>query len=100
MKKKMLKIVYFMLVIIFVLSTYMSVFALNILSISNKQDGIEASISFDKQEYNINDKIEVSFNVKNNNSYVVKNIKTEIIVPSTLELIEGSYKQEEFSLNG
>lgn len=99
MKNKMSKVAFIMLSFVFVLSTCMTVLALTSLSVSNKQNGIEATLNFNKQEYKANENVEVTLNVKNNNSYAVKNIQTELIVPSTLKLSTGNLKAEAFSLN-
>lgn len=99
MKNKMSKIAFVVLSFVFVLSTCITVFALTSLSVSNTQNGIEAILNFNKQEYNANENVEVTLNVKNNNSYAVKNISTELIVPSTIKLATGSLNQETFSLN-
>lgn len=99
MKNKMSKIAFVVLSFVFVLSTCMTVFALTSLSVSNTQNGIVATLNFNKQEYNANEEVEVTLNVKNNNSYAVKNIQTELIVPSTIKLSKGSLKGESFSLN-
>ncbi len=99
MKNKILKIVATLLSIVFVLSTCMTVFAISFKSVTESQNGIEATLSFDNEEYKVDENVNVTLNVKNNNSYVVKNIQTEIIVPSTMKLTKGSLKQEDFSLN-
>ena len=99
MKKKIAKIAFIMLSIVFALSTCMTVFAVTFKSVTESQNGIEATLNFNKQEYNANENVEVTLNVKNNNSYAVKNIQTELIVPSTIKLSKGILKQETFSLN-
>ena len=99
MKKTMPKIAFSILLIVFVLSTCMVVFATTSKSVTEKQNGVEATLNFNKQEYEANEKVEVTFKVKNNNSYAVKNIQTEIILPSTMKISKGSLTQEAFSLN-
>ena len=99
MKKTMPKIAFIILLIVFVLSTCMVVFATTSKSVTEKQNGVEATLNFNKQEYETNEKVEVTFKVKNNNSYAVKNIQTEIILPSTMKISKGSLTQEAFSLN-
>lgn len=99
MKNKMAKIAFIILSIVFVFSACMTVFAVTFKSVTESQNGIEATLNFNKQEYNANENVEVTLNVKNNNSYAVKNIQTELIVPSKIKLATGSLKQETFSLN-
>lgn len=99
MKNKMAKIAFIILSIVFVFSACMTVFAVTTKSVTESQNGIEATLNFNKQEYNANENVEVTLNVKNNNSYAVKNIQTELIVPSKIKLATGSLKQETFSLN-
>lgn len=99
MKKTMPKIAFIILSIVFVLSTCMVVFATTSKSVTEEQNGVEATLNFNKQEYEANEKVEVTLNVKNNNSYAVKNIQTEIFLPSTMKISTGSLTQEAFSLN-
>lgn len=100
MKKKILKGLFGVFALTFCLSTYMTVLALGSASVSKSQDGIETTLSFDKEEYEKGDLVEVTLNVKNNNSYIIRDIETELVVPDTLKLEKGSLKQEKFSLNG
>lgn len=99
MKNKISKIAIAMLSFIFVLSTCMTVLASTSLSVSDTQNGIEATLNFDKQEYVANEKVEVTLSIKNNNSYAINNIQTEIIIPNTMKLSTGSLTSETFSLN-
>ena len=99
MKKTIPKIAFIILLIVFVLSTYMTVFAAISKSVTEKQNGVEATLNINKQEYEANENVKVTLNVKNNNSYAVKNIQTEIILPSTMKISKGSLTQEAFSLN-
>ena len=99
MKNKIAKIAFIILSIVFVFSACMTVFAVTTKSVTESQNGIEATLNFNKQEYNANENVEVTLNVKNNNSYAVNNIQTELIVPSTIKLAKGSLKQESFLLN-
>ncbi len=99
MKNKMSKIAFIILSVVFVFSACMTVFAVTTKSVTANQNGLEATLNFNKQEYKADEKIEATLNVKNNNSYAVKNIQTELIVPSTMKLSKGSLKQEAFSLN-
>ena len=99
MKKTMPKIAFIILLIVFVLSTCMTVFAATSKSVTEKQNGLEATLNFNKQKYEANENVEVTLNVKNNNSYAVKNIQTEIILPSIMKISKGSLTQEAFSLD-
>ncbi len=99
MKNKMSKIAFIILSVVFAFSACMTVFAVTTKSVTANQNGLEATLNFNKQEYKADEKIEATLNVKNNNSYAVKNIQTELIVPSTMKLSKGSLKQEAFSLN-
>lgn len=99
MKNKRAKIAFIILSIVFVFSTCMTVFAVTPLSVSNTQNGIKATLNFNKQEYNENENVEVIFSVENTNSYAVENLQTELIVPNTMKLSKGSLKQEVFALN-
>ncbi|MGN1012894.1 MAG: hypothetical protein ACI4ON_03585 [Clostridia bacterium] len=99
MKKTMPKISFIILLILFVFSACMTVFATTSKSVTEKQNGLEATLNFNKQEYEANENVEITLNVKNNNSYAVKNIQTEIILPSTMKISTGSLTQEAFSLN-
>lgn len=99
MKNKMAKIAFIILSMVFIFSACMTVFAVTTKTVTESQNGIEATLNFNKQEYNANEEVEVTLNVKNNNSYAVKNIQTELIVPSTIKLATGSLKGEPFSLN-
>ena len=69
MKKTMPKIAFSILLIVFVLSTCMVVFATTSKSVTEKQNGVEATLNFNKQEYKKNEKVEITLKVKNNNSY-------------------------------
>ncbi len=99
MKKNLSKIVFIMLLIMFVCSTCMTVYALASLSATKSQDGLEVTLNFDKDEYKLNEKMNVTLNVKNNNSYVVNDVQTEIIVPSVVKLSTGNLETEQFSLD-
>lgn len=99
MKKTIPKIAFIILLIVFVLSTCMTVFAATSKTVTEEQNGVEATLNFNKQEYEANEKVEFTLKVKNNNSYAVKNIQTEIILPSTMKISTGSLTQEAFSLN-
>lgn len=68
------------------------------LSVTKEQDGIEVTLEFNKQEYNKDEEIEITLNIKNNNSYEVKNIKTEIILPNEVKLVKGSLISDSFYL--
>lgn len=100
MKKKILKGLFGVFALTFCLSTYMTVLALSSASVSKSQDGIEATLSFDKEEYEKGDLVGVTLNVKNNNSYIIKDIETELVVPEAMKLEKGSLELEKFSLNG
>lgn len=52
-------------------------------------DGIEVSLSTDKEEYVANDIITISYEIKNNNEYNVENIDITLDISEKLELIEG-----------
>ena len=99
MKKAMPKIAFIILLIAFVLSTCMVVFATTSKSVTEKQNGIEATLNFNKQEYEANEKVEVTLNVKNNNFYAVNNVQTEIILPSTMKISTESLTKDAFSLD-
>ncbi|MGN1383987.1 MAG: hypothetical protein ACI4XD_01690 [Clostridia bacterium] len=99
MKKTMPKIAFIILLIVFVFSACMTVFAVTSKTVTEEQNGLEATLNFNKQEYEANENVEITLNVKNNNSYAVKNIQTEFVLPSTLKISTGSLTQEAFSLN-
>lgn len=100
MKKKILKGLFGVFALTFCLSTCMTVLALGSASVSKSQDGIEATLSFDKEEYEKGDLVEVTLNIENNNSYIISDIETELVVPESMKLEKGSLKQDKFSLNG
>ena len=54
--------------------------------ISNAQDGLVASIDSEKDSYNANEDIELTFKVTNTNDFAVENVSLEAIIPEGLTL--------------
>ncbi|MFI3325382.1 MAG: hypothetical protein R3Y35_04320 [Clostridia bacterium] len=93
MKKRILPI---MLTLIIIFSSYMSITAFA--ESTNSQDGIVATLSVDKESYDLDEEIDVNLTVENTNTYDVKNVTTEIILPSGVSVTSGTTLQESVTL--
>lgn len=62
------------------------------------QDGLEISILTDKSEYAVNEKIQVTVNVRNTNSDKAEGIDVETLLPEGLVLKTGSLKATEIEI--
>ncbi|MFI3208817.1 MAG: hypothetical protein R3Y40_06740, partial [Eubacteriales bacterium] len=94
MRKHMLAL---MLSIIFLLSSAMSITALAA-SATNSQDGLVATLSTDKDSYDLDEEIGVTLTVENTNVYDVQNVTTEIMLPSGVSVVDGTVLQSSFTL--
>lgn len=59
-------------------------------STSNSQDGLVASITSDKDSYQKDEDIELTFKLSNTNDFAVKNVSMEAIIPDGLKLKDPS----------
>lgn len=98
MKNKLSKVLFSLLMVVYVLSTCMTVLALVQTSFVEEQDGLVATLSFDKKEYELGEKVNVSLSVKNDLD-VSKNVKTEIVLPNGFQVVSGNLKQDSFALD-
>lgn len=57
---------------------------------NNSQDGLVASITTEKDNYQSNEDIELTFKVTNTNDYAVENVSLEAIIPDGLTLKKGA----------
>ena len=94
--KKIKKLMPVLLSFVFVVSTFMTI---TVFAAEAEQNGLVATLTFDKSEYAANEDVNVMLTVKNNNSYAVKDIQTEITLPDGVTLKDGSLTQEAFELN-
>ena len=94
--KKIKKLMPVLLSFVFVVSTFMTI---TVFAAEAEQNGLVATLTFDKPEYAANEDVNVTLTVKNNNSYAVKDIQTEITLPDGVTLKDGSLTQEAFELN-
>ena len=94
--KKTKKLMTVLLSFLFVVSTFMTI---TVFAAEEEQNGLVATLTFDKSEYAANEDVNVTLTVKNNNSYAVKDIRTEITLPDGITLKDGSLTQEAFELN-
>ena len=76
--KKIKKLMPVLLSFVFVVSTFMTI---TVFAAEAEQNGLVATLTFDKSEYAANEDVNVTLTVKNNNSYAVKDIQTEITLP-------------------
>lgn len=65
---------------------------------SVSQDGISVSVSADKTDYKSDDKINLSFTVKNNLDYEVYGLKTEILIPTEFSFVSDSGAEENIEI--
>ena len=93
--KKIKKLMPVLLSFVFVVSTFMTI---TVFAAEAEQNGLVATLTFDKSEYAANEDVNVTLTVKNN-SYAVKDIQTEITLPDGVTLKDGSLTQEAFELN-
>lgn len=63
-----------------------------------KQDGLNATLTTDKSEYEVNEKINVTLKVENTNPYTVNNIQTELFRPEGFKSETEELKQDGFAL--
>ena len=94
--KKIKKLMPVLLSFVFVVSTFMKI---TVFAAEAEQNGLVATLTFDKSEYAANEDVNVTLTVKNNNSYAVKDIQTEITLSDGVTLKDGSLTQEAFELN-
>lgn len=57
---------------------------------TSTQDGLEVTLTTDKESYSQNDQIEATLTVKNTNSVAVSNVSLENVVPEGYKLAEGT----------
>lgn len=84
-----------LLSLVFVISSVMTITAF---AATKEQDGLAASLTFDKKEYDANEEIKATLTVKNNLLATVKDIETEITLPDGITLKSGSLTQDAFDL--
>ena len=56
---------------------------------SSTQDGLEITLTTDKDEYNQSDQIKATLTVKNTNDVEIKNVSLENLVPDGYKLVDG-----------
>ena len=88
MKKRTLSI---LLALVFLLSVFM--FCTTAFAAENSADGLNAVLTTDKTDYVGGDTIGVTLDVTNTSIYV-DNIRTELIIPEGVELVEGLLKSD------
>lgn len=93
MKKSIITI---MLGLIFIVSSFMSITAF---ATSNSQDGLVATLTTDKESYDIDEEISITLTVENTNVVDIENITTEIILPTGLSVSSGTALQDSFTLS-
>ncbi len=78
------------------------IFNMNVLPASAAQsetlNGVDVSISSDKETYKSTDEINVSLNVENENSYYIQKAEAEITIPEGVELNSGVLTNENIYL--
>lgn len=67
-----------------------SVAALNVSAATTTQDGLEVSLTTDKEAYSKDEKITATLSVKNTNESVVTDIAMETIIPDGYEVADGT----------
>lgn len=97
--RKIKKMIPVLVCFVWMISTFMTVSALESPSKVAEQDGIAASLTCNKAEYSADEQVAVTLTVKNNNPYSVKGIETEILMPEGFEIESGDLKQSAFTLN-
>lgn len=86
MRKAMRKIFGLFMAVALVLGTMSSVFA----NTTMTKDGIEATITTDKESYEKGESIKVTVTVKNTGNQNVNNITVELKIPEGIQLAEGT----------
>lgn len=66
----------------------------------DSKDGLEISITTDKNEYLKNEDIQISIIIKNNNTHRVDGISLETLLPDGLSLKEGQLNTTDISIEG
>lgn len=91
MKKTMKRLSVFLLGMLLCLgSMTISVFAT-----TQSQDGLEVTLTTDKEKYSQNDQIVATLSVKNTNDFAVKNLSLESITPEGYKLSKGASPTEQ-----
>lgn len=67
-----------------------SVAALNVSAATTTQDGLEISLTTDKETYSKDEKITATLSVKNTNELDVTDVAIETIIPDGYEVTDGS----------
>lgn len=65
---------------------------------TSTQDGLTAVIQTDKESYAVNEDIQITVTVTNNNSFKVKNVSIEGLLPDALTLKDGDLKSKTVDL--
>lgn len=86
--KKSLK---YLSVILVMLITLFS-FSITALAQTTEQDGLQVSLTTDKQSYSLNEDIEITVSVTNTNDFTVEDVSIEALLPDNFELKDS--KQE------
>ena len=68
-----------------------SIAKVNVFAVSTVQDGLEVSLTTDKDVYSKDEKIIATLSVKNTNLEAVKNVSIESILPEGFQLSEDSF---------
>ena len=92
MKKRTLSI---LLAMVFLLSVFL--FCTTAFAAENSADGLTAVLTTDKTDYVGGDTIGVKLDVTNTSIYV-DNIRTELIIPEGVELVEGQLKSDAMAI--
>lgn len=68
----------------------LSITSMNVFATSNTQDGLEISLTTDKESYTQDEKITATLAVKNTTESAITNIDMETVIPDGYELTDGT----------
>ncbi|MCM1114255.1 MAG: carboxypeptidase regulatory-like domain-containing protein [Clostridium sp.] len=86
--KKLLKCLSVILVMLITLFS----FSITALAQATEQDGLQVSLTTDKQSYSLNEDIEITVSVTNTNDFTVEDVSIEALLPDNFELKDSSQK--------
>lgn len=67
---------------------YIGLCAVPVYGASLSQDGLEVNLTADKEIYDSNESVLVTFTVKNNNNFAMKNVALEALIPQGYEMVK------------
>lgn len=76
---------------------FLGISGINVFAATQTQDGLEVTLTTDKESYSKNDPITISLSVKNTNDFAVSNISLESIIPDGYKLSEDMTTTKEVS---